>query len=328
MKKHWLVVIGSLLITTRSPCSELPSTYIVKPRDSFSSVALRFLGVPVYGKNGSVEKLERLNPQVKNPNLIFPAQVLFLSSLKRSPEIIGDEVPHQNPVLVNEVKPTTVDDPKYLSRIQLDSGFLFLRLDSTDTLTGGKGIYLSNLSPTFTFSWEQDWSPIWTTRLQMSHLSFHFMDDVESIRRLSQSAGSVYAFEFGGYRKFENFKLGFFVGRTPRLFGRALSPTSLMIDAVESTSLTGSYSQSILRRGPFQIFAGLDFAAILPEPSAIAPTSAGWNADLSFGTSHALREGWGLSGTMYYGIGEQDSNLSTKDENSLKVQFGISKELQ
>lgn len=54
--------------------------YTVKPGDTFSHIALKHMkGVKLYGKDGRVSKLQKLNTQINNPNLIEVGQIIHLS---------------------------------------------------------------------------------------------------------------------------------------------------------------------------------------------------------------------------------------------------------
>jgi hypothetical protein len=50
----------------------------VIPGDKFSKIIGRLIAGPVWGKNGSFAQVIKLNPQIKNPDLIYPGDVIFL----------------------------------------------------------------------------------------------------------------------------------------------------------------------------------------------------------------------------------------------------------
>jgi LysM domain len=54
---------------------------LVKRGETFSQIALKYIGKPVYSKqNGSLQKLAELNPEIKNVDKIFPGQKIYLAS--------------------------------------------------------------------------------------------------------------------------------------------------------------------------------------------------------------------------------------------------------
>jgi len=61
------------------------STYVVQPNDSLSSISLK-----LYGDKVPWKKLLEWNPQITNPNLIYPGQILSISP---SPRIYNKPIP-------------------------------------------------------------------------------------------------------------------------------------------------------------------------------------------------------------------------------------------
>jgi len=78
------VVYASLLATLLQPGMATASTYIVKPGDTLSRIARREIGNPVWGPNGSLQKLIRLNPSIKNPNVIAVKSSLITSDVEEA----------------------------------------------------------------------------------------------------------------------------------------------------------------------------------------------------------------------------------------------------
>ena len=56
--------------------AQATSYYQVRRGDSLSAIAMRSFEGKIYGPNGSLEKILKLNPSIKNPNLIYPNQVI------------------------------------------------------------------------------------------------------------------------------------------------------------------------------------------------------------------------------------------------------------
>src|SRR5689334_17663417 len=54
-------------------------TYVVKEGDSLSTIAARTLQGRIYGKEGGIQKLVALNPEIENPNFILPGQEIRLA---------------------------------------------------------------------------------------------------------------------------------------------------------------------------------------------------------------------------------------------------------
>lgn len=76
----------ALLAALLQPAPLSARTYTVKSGDSLSKIAHKEGGGPVYGPQGSLKKILDLNPEVKNPDRIYPRQILVLS-----PEEVASE---------------------------------------------------------------------------------------------------------------------------------------------------------------------------------------------------------------------------------------------
>ena len=75
--KNTRLTIG--LITLLGATPSYPETYIVKRGDSLSKIASgRFTEERVYGINGSLRRVLKLNPTIKGPGRIYPQQVIKL----------------------------------------------------------------------------------------------------------------------------------------------------------------------------------------------------------------------------------------------------------
>ncbi|MBL6991179.1 MAG: LysM peptidoglycan-binding domain-containing protein [Bacteriovoracaceae bacterium] len=68
-------------------------TYTVKPGDTLSEISQDHLPGKIYGPNGSLARLLDLNPQIKNPNLIYPNdQILINNNVELANSVQEDKV--------------------------------------------------------------------------------------------------------------------------------------------------------------------------------------------------------------------------------------------
>ena len=85
------VIVSAFLFTSPVFGDDLPSTYTMKVNESLSSVCRRMFSGPVWGSRGSYKKVLALNPKILNPNLVFPGDIIILSSSGNKPSLASDE---------------------------------------------------------------------------------------------------------------------------------------------------------------------------------------------------------------------------------------------
>jgi hypothetical protein len=78
--KNTAIRIGCLLLCSGVLYAEEMDTHLVQRGETFSQIARRYLGNPVYRTSGSLAKLKQLNPEINDENIIFPGQKINLGS--------------------------------------------------------------------------------------------------------------------------------------------------------------------------------------------------------------------------------------------------------
>lgn len=70
--------ISASLLAALVAQSSMAGSYTVKKGDTLGQITLDHKGGPVWGEAGTLKTIMRLNPQIRNPNLIYPRQVIHL----------------------------------------------------------------------------------------------------------------------------------------------------------------------------------------------------------------------------------------------------------
>jgi hypothetical protein len=95
--------VSVMAFTALFNSGSLANTYAVRPGDTLSTIAQKELDAPstVYGPQGRIAALVKLNPQIHDPNRIFPGDVIQLSEdLPRAPAA------ENKPIITPTVTPT------------------------------------------------------------------------------------------------------------------------------------------------------------------------------------------------------------------------------
>src|SRR5262249_14631704 len=99
-------------------------------------------------------KLLAANPNILDPNQIFPGDTIELSSREdsmRMPAKEEVETTTQTVTSTEEAAPTAHG----YNGFAILPKFSYFRLDSTDSTNGGSSTFLSNLDPGFDFVWNR-----------------------------------------------------------------------------------------------------------------------------------------------------------------------------
>ena len=132
-----------------------PERYVIKPGDTLWEIAHRYLEYP-----WEWPKLLQANPQLKNPNKLYPGAIIILGYRNKQPylRIIGNNTVKLSPTMRIEstteaIPPIHLSDikPFLNSSLVLDADFLkhspYVIAMTTEHLLGGQGdeVYVKNL---------------------------------------------------------------------------------------------------------------------------------------------------------------------------------------
>jgi hypothetical protein len=178
--------------------AEEAGVHLVKREETFSQIAEKYLGRPIYKTNGSLARLRKLNPQVTDPDHIYPGQEIFIEMGTRevasAPEVpvvppVSEEQappPHVPTAPVVPVAPMAPAAPTVLttpttsaqSDVILSLGTGYSRIDST--MNSSNAVLLSRPSKTVGARWEQHWTQIWHSHLRWSASTISFNETAQA----------------------------------------------------------------------------------------------------------------------------------------------------
>lgn len=194
--------------------AEEAGVHLVKREETFSQIAEKYLGRPIYKANGSLARLRKLNPQVTDPDHIYPGQEIFIEMGTRevasAPEapvvqpVLAEPTP-QPPAPTAPAAPAAPTAPIMLtapttsaqSDVILSLGTGYSRIDST--MNSSNAVLLSRPSKTVGVRWEHHWTQIWHSHLRWSASTISFNDTAQaqtlmgSSQTLTQTAFGVRA---------------------------------------------------------------------------------------------------------------------------------------
>ena len=145
-------------------------------------------------------------------------------------------------------------EPIFKSYSQLGISALtgFHRIDSVDTNTGGKALYLSGPSLGFLGGWEQVWFENWSTGVNLA---------VEKVKMLKPQVGTltggnhkIAQMELYSSWRFDDFgALKFQVGQTTRLISRAISVGNATLDPIDQTYAGMGLTCNLLKKNKLKL---------------------------------------------------------------------------
>lgn len=126
-------------------------TYIVQPGDTISKIAAAQLNKPIniYGPAGRISLILSFNPDLTNPDLIYPGQIIELTASENP--LPKDIERHLSSELALEIPPQESQIPVGAPKIsdkdlqfEFEISQFFSRLDATDRQTNGKATLISD----------------------------------------------------------------------------------------------------------------------------------------------------------------------------------------
>jgi hypothetical protein len=308
--------------------------YTVRARECLSEIAFRNLGYPVYGKDGSLARLFRMNPNIRNPHLIYPGMSLQLIPLLSSPEVavIPDEPMDssrpENPVEVSpgaeRIISSEEDDPR--STVSVFTGFDYFHLEAVDTATQDTAKILSEASPRVVLGWRMAWDEKWSTEVDFTYRQDRLKQPQEGPLFKKKTFART-GFTFGVNRHWEKGRTKFFLGRSERGFLRAPNASSIEFESATSTDVGLAHEQALVVRKTAS--AGVSAEAIYLG----AADASGYSTDpglfLKFGLfmRHQLSSLYTLEARGHFGVWEQDSPYVNQEVKETGAGVNLTREL-
>ena len=289
-----------LLVSTLSlPLVAQAQVYIVAKNDSFSQIASRHLGLPVWGKRGTLKKLAELNPHIKNLNRIYPGQQILLSE-EIKPEVVETKTKEimSTPV---EVK-VAEEKPQTPVTFEIIPKFAFSNMDMVDTRTGGTSSLASQYYVALEGRYLQPWSERFTSYMSLGISQIQFAKPQDSNKSLENrnktlfgvGVGAQYGLTakmtFEGYFKYQQ-----------QVFARAKDSTHILVDSVAIPAIGSKLSYDLYTSRPYTIGV-----------SALAELLMSGKAD-----SYDVKSGSAFGGGLYMKQNPAFKNWSLQTELTL-----------
>lgn len=325
----------------------LAASYVIKRGDTLSGIAHRNFSGKVYGKNGSLNKLLGLNPNLTDPDLIYPGQMLnlskdevILSHADASKVKIEDSMKQksdpQNGALSPDEKSRTFaqfqDNQQTASEanadeyssFQITAGIGQSRLDSTDSSTNAKSVLGSTFSPQVDAKWTQNWASGLRTFLGAGIKKESFQT-TSSTHTLSGENPVLTNFQIGaGLWSTPSFNLDLSLGLESFSFVRATSSTQLTLDRVSTPVVGAEFSYKFLQSRVFSLSAVAAAKYLMGSSQSSYDVNSGYGYDLGLILEHAgeNRKNPFFGGLVFSSV-NQNTSISTQNYKSAALVFGF-----
>jgi LysM repeat protein len=326
MKRACFVIVSAMLISSVLGFAQ-GSFHIVKKGETLSQIAHENHSGRVYGAKGSLEKILALNPHIDKPELIFPGQKILIQEADVSPRALAS-VDEEKKVVPSEVPPPlkaeAVSEKNPVSRLSLDAGFGYFRIDSKDKSTGASSTFLSAMNPEARLTWDLDWNEKWTSRVRFNYAGSDVFNDTSTNAPVLKGASkSRYGFEVGVTRSWSpSSRTGFYLNIQERIFTHATETTSVTVDRVSEPSVKIAHESELFHVKTATLGLGVSGEAILPGRGPGYSTDTGFGADAVFFLRHDL-DRFSIQGSVAYGMVRQDSDLVEQSESHLGAALGL-----
>ncbi|MBF0442684.1 MAG: LysM peptidoglycan-binding domain-containing protein [Oligoflexales bacterium] len=314
--------------------------YSVKKGDTLSQIVSKKLGKPVYGKKGKLGKVIRLNPDINNPDLIYPNDIIILSNedetkAKAAPGISGGKPAAENIPKVVEPENSTVaphektaDLPsgapagKNTNRISAE----FINSFSTITADSKDGVFAtrlrSNDSLGLKVTFSHEWNENWNTSLFVEGLRSSFNDTIDN--RLEGPEHPLKAFGLSArYRLSDNLAV---IGQTEsrqHFFIVAKSASQLTLTPVFIDSYGLKIENVFMRGDRYKIGHMAGVSELSVGEGEGTRIDNGYSGDYALFTELSLTDDWSFSGKMFGIYRKQNSREVNQTDREIGFSIGI-----
>ncbi len=328
LRAHLALSLSAFLVTPA-----YARTYTVKSGDTLSGITHREVGGPVWGESGTLEKVKRLNPQVKDANRIYPNDLIRLSDEEESaaeapapeaepaPAEVAEAAPSEAeaaPADSGEVKRNPSDRhrlrilgvmSKTLIEAKAKNGDFKTNLDS-DVNTGGEiqyGYYITDNTVVG-----------FTVGLTQSEFSYtkdgRFKGITDNLKKFSLDIE---------HQLTERLRLNGLVGVQQFYFVTENNATSLTLETVFVDNLGLGVAYDVIRLGAFD--AGVDVHGTYASPAkgSSFKVKSGFTYGASVFSGYRFTEMFSLIGNLFYDRRAQDTSGTTQRNSDKGGRLGV-----
>jgi hypothetical protein len=315
-------------------------TYVVKKGDTLSGIAGQTLHGKIYGETGGLKKLVLLNPDLKNPDLIFPGDKINLSeddyvlaeasaglagANRRPAEIEFEKAADQS---LEVVKPEAIapsqEEKEGYSLLETNPRFFYTRIDGIEPDNGSTGKLLSKLNYGISGSWRQLWSESFESYVTLGVTRFNLTSATN--RMLENSKQTLADLEAGvRWHLTDKTVMLFSLGAGDEIFYRASSTSVVTIDSVMVPKLNFGLTQDLITKKPFTLGAELKLTGLSPTSTDSYSVKTGWAYQgRLFVKQEPKSSSLTLSTGVFYGARHQNTSYVNQKRTDVGIDFGLS----
>ncbi len=270
----------------------LAYVYVVREGDKFSKVLGVNVPGPVWGKSGSYQKFLGENPQIKNPNLIFPGDHINLPVeapvVEEPARSLADS--GNVPGYPADEKPIERTTDSSGTALDLSPFFSMTSLASTDAITGARATVASSVYTGADARYQQIWSERFKSYLRMKLAYVSFEAPNNASKSLLEKTKFLPTFGIGGVAELSSrFRAGISFYLEKDLFVRGISTTSITVDDVLIPSLGVTIGADLIQLEAFTVNAELDAQEKFPATTDSYAVKSGTSFGGILGVTEHLR---------------------------------------
>ncbi len=207
---------------------------IIKQNQVLSFIAFKYLGAPVYTKSGSLKRLLGINPQIKNQNLIFPGEKIFLertsfivnqrqlASQSKSAILTKVGVPHRSQT-----------SERVLHEVFYRVGFDFTTLAAHESATNTNANLYTSHDFNLGLGWQQQWSRRFLSFTNFSVRNLDFEPSTNPAKTLINTNQTLFGLSIGAQSRLNpKLSLRYATRWAQELFLHGVDTTTISVDSV------------------------------------------------------------------------------------------------
>lgn len=298
--------------------------YTVQRGDTLSAIAGAHYPGRIYGKNGSLQQILSLNP-IKNPDIIYPGQVLRLSqddhhAIAKKIESKLDEKEVNQEDLKENKNPQVGFVP--FSSLSVLPKLKYQRVSATDTTNGTTAKVYSSESYGVDLDWQLHWSEKFASTVGLRYSNMKYQQ--VSNRAFTNKSVSTTGIKLGLQYKISTRALAY----TSLEFGShtylyAPTTTSLRIDKGHAFSNTTGVKYTLVDLDPlsFGLFGGIGVLA--PTDVDTYKAKAGYSGHVGIELAHTLKTGNRLKAVFEIEHGARDTKPVNQKIDNMSLGIGM-----
>ena len=317
-------------------------TYVVKKGDTLSQVSEKMVPGPVLGKNGSLERVLALNPNIKNPDLIYPGEQVQLpggelaqASAERQPaQIVPEPSPEPSPQAAVDLSPKS---PEAASVVQAPAPMQFKRgvyytiapfydfatITNQDRSSGAPASLTTSYFTGADFSYGQKWTEGFRTFMHFKLAGVAFEAPTNGEGSISDTSKFLAGGGIGTESALsKSVTLGFSADYQQNLFTRGLDANNVTLDAIATPVLGANLSWDMITADPLAFGVSGMVAVDLPASTDGYRTWTGSSYGGSIYLKH-LNPDQSSSSQADIGVFKRNQNTDITNQNETDVVFTL-----